>query len=198
MNKDRRISPTQWTFLGLSALVLLVLVIVFFRGGGREMVMPAAETAPSAEPSGAEAPRASRRVTLFFLSEEDSLLHPETREIAADDSAVGEATSTVQELIRGSLKGYLSPFPQETKLRQLFITKDGIAYVDFSKEFMDKHPSGSSAELATVYSIVNTLAYNFKAIKKVFILVEGGEKETLGGHINLGQAFLPLYSLDAR
>jgi spore germination protein GerM len=198
MKKDRRISATQWAFLGLSAVVLLVLVIGFFRGGGHELVRPAAETSSSEEPPPPEAPRAGKSVTLFFLSEEDSLLHPETREITADDSAVGEATSTVQELIRGSLKGYLSPFPEETKLRQLFITKDGIAYVDFSKEFMDKHPSGSSAELATVYSIVNTLAYNFKAIKRVFILVEGGEKETLGGHINLGQAFLPLYSLDAR
>jgi spore germination protein GerM len=199
MRKKRSINATQWTFLGLSALVLLVLVIVFFRGGGRELVVPASQSRPSAEQSSAaEAPRASKSVTLFFLSEEDSLLHPETREITAGDSPVGEATATVQELIRGSQKGYLSPFPPETELRQLFITKDGIAYVDFSKEFMDKHPSGSSAELATVYSIVNTLAYNFKPVKKVFILVEGGEKETLGGHINLGQAFLPLYSLDAQ
>jgi germination protein M len=198
MKKDHRISATQWTFLGLSAVVLLVLVIVFFRGGGHELVRPAAETSTSEESPTPEAPLASKSVTLFFLSEEDSLLHPETREITASDSGVREATLTVQELIRGSEKGYLSPFPQETQLRQLFITKDGTAYVDFSKEFMDKHPSGSSAELATVYSIVNTLAYNFKAIKKVFILVEGGEKETLGGHINLGQAFLPLYSLDAR
>jgi spore germination protein GerM len=198
MRKKRSINATQWVFLGLSALVLLVLVIVFFRGGGRELVMPATETPPSAEPSPAEEPPASKSVTLFFISEEDSLLHPEAREITAGDSVVSKATATVQELIRGSQKGYLSPFPPETTLRQLFITKDGIAYVDFSKEFMDKHPSGSSAELATVYSIVNTLAYNFRPIKKVFILVEGGEKETLGGHINLGQAFLPLYSLDAQ
>jgi len=38
---------------------------------------------------------------------------------------------------------------------------------------------GILRRLATVYSIVNTLAYNFKPIKKVFLLVEGSEKETL-------------------
>jgi germination protein M len=70
--------------------------------------------------------------------------------------------------------------------------------VDLSREIMEKHPSGSSAELATVYSIVNTLAYNFKPIKKVFLLVEGSEKETLSGHINLSQPFVPLYSLNAK
>lgn len=198
MIKEPRIKATQWAFLGFSALVLLVLVIVFFRGGGRELVRPAPATLPSMEPSPTDEPQPSKSVTLFFLSEEDNLLHPETREIRADESAVREAKTTVEELIKGSQQGYLSPFPPETKLRQLFISKDGIAYVDFSKEFMDKHPSGSSAELATVYSIVNTLAYNFKPIKKVFILIEGGEKETLGGHINLSQPFLPLYSLDAR
>jgi spore germination protein GerM len=198
MIKEPRIKATQWAFLGFSALVLLVLAIVFFRGGGGELVRPASEIPPSMEPLPTDEPQPSKSVTLFFLSEEDNLLHPETREIRADESAVREAKTTVEELIKGSQQGYLSPFPPETKLRQLFISKDGIAYVDFSKEFMDKHPSGSSAELATVYSIVNTLAYNFKPIKKVSILIEGAEKETLGGHINLSQAFLPLYSLDAQ
>jgi len=91
----------------------------------------------------------------------------------------------------------ISPLPPETRLRQLFITRSGVAYVDFSKELADRHPSGSSAEIATIYSVVNSLTYNFKSIKKVFILVEGGEKETLGGHISLSQAFAPRYSLSA-
>jgi germination protein M len=137
-------------------------------------------------------------VTLFFLSEDDSLLHPEEREILADSSIVGEAKQVVEELIRGSERGLVNPLPPETRLRQLFVTKEGVAYLDFSKDIIEKHPSGSSAELGTVYSIVNTMVYNFKPIKKVFILVEGSEKETLGGHINLSQAFVPQFSLNAR
>lgn len=187
----------RWLLFGLSLILLTVLAIIFFRGGGQEKIKQAAEIPSSESVPEPGQLRETKVVTLFFLSEEDGLLHPERRQILTGQSVVQEAGQAVEELIKGSDKGYLSPLPPETKLRQLFITKEGVAYVDFSKEFMEKHPSGSSAELATVYSIVNSLAYNFKPIKKVFILVEGGEKETLGGHINLSRAFVPLYSLNA-
>jgi len=196
--KKRSISPAQWTLFGLSLIVVLVLVVVLFKGEGGETIKPAVETSPAENPSESAPAREAKTIRLFFLSEDDSLLHPEQREILAGPSVVEEAEQAVEELIRGSDKGYISPLPPETRLRQLFVTKEGVAYVDLSREIMEKHPSGSSAELATVYSIVNTLAYNFKPIKKVFILVEGGEKETLGGHINLSRPFVPLYSLNAR
>lgn len=196
--KKKKISPAQWTLLGLLLIVVLVLAAVFFRGEGGEKIKSATEVPAAGRPSAAAPAREAKTVQLFFITEDDNLLHPEKREIPAGPSVVEEAGQAVKELIRGSDKGYISPLPPETRLRQLFITKDGTAYVDFSREFIEKHPSGSSAELATVYSIVNTLAFNFKPIKKVFILVEGSEKETLGGHINLSQPFLPLYSLNAR
>jgi spore germination protein GerM len=78
------------------------------------------------------------------------------------------------------------------------VTRSGVAYVDFSKDIVEKHLSGSSAEISTIYSVVNSLAYNFDSIKRVFILIEGREKETLGGHISLSKAFLPLYDLIAK
>ena len=105
---------------------------------------------------------------------------------------------TVEELLKESQNGYLSPIPPQTKLREIFMTRRGVAYVDFSKDFQVGHPSGSTAEILTIYSIVNSLAYNFKSIKKVFILIEGAEKETLGGHVNLNKPFLPRYSLIAK
>jgi len=187
----------RWIIFGLSVIFLLVLVFIFFRGGGQQKIKPAAEISPLENAAEPDQPRASKVVTLFFLSEEDNLFHPEQRQILTSPSVVQEAEQVVAELIKGSDKGYLSSLPPETKLRQLFITKEGVAYVDFSRELYEKLPSGSSAELATVYSIVNSLTYNFNPIKKVFILVEGGEKETLGGHISLRQAFAPLYSLNA-
>ncbi len=49
-----------------------------------------------------------------------------------------------------------------------------------------------------VYSIVNSLTYNFKSVKRVSLLVEGNERETLGGHIDLSRPFSPDYSLVAR
>ncbi|MFQ5721094.1 MAG: GerMN domain-containing protein [Candidatus Aminicenantales bacterium] len=181
--------------LGSLIVLLAVLVVIFFRSGGEEKIKPSVEiSAPEAE-TPLKMPGETKKVVLFFPSEEDFLLHPEEREIIANDSTAKEAKETIEELLKGSKRGYISPFPPETKLRELYITKEGVAYVDFTKEIQEKHLRGSSAEIATVFSIVNSLAYNFKSIKKVFILIDGGEKETLGGHLSLAYPFFPKYDL---
>ncbi|HYA48513.1 MAG TPA: GerMN domain-containing protein [Burkholderiales bacterium] len=185
--------------LGLLLAALAVLVIIFFTGGEREKVRRLAQVAvPKAAPAPAAESTARRTVTLFFLSDNDDLLHGETREIAAGPSAADEAERALAELIKGSAGGLVSPLPAEARVRQVFITKEGVAYVDFGREIMEKSSYGSSSELAAVFSVVDTLAYNFKSVKKVAILVEGAEKETLGGHIDLTQPFPPDYSIVAR
>ena len=60
-----------------------------------------------------------------------------------------------------------------------------MAKVSFSKAFTADHPGGSSAEIMTVYSIVNSLTTNFPQIKRVQILVEGKEIESIAGHLSL-------------
>jgi spore germination protein GerM len=176
---------------------LAILIVIFFRSGALEKIKaPAGPPPPMLEPS-PSGPVQTRKIVLFFLSESDTLLHPEEREITAGSSVIRQAKQTVEELIKGSKRGYISPFPPETKLRELFLTRDGVAYVDFSEEIVEKHLSGSSAEISTVFSVVDSLAYNFEAIKKVFILIGGQERETLGGHISLSRPFLPLYDLIA-
>ena len=187
-----------WILLGSLAVVVIVLAIIFFSGGEREKVKHFLDAnIPKPKPSTPE-PAAMKTVTLFFLSDDDDLLHRESREIAAGPSAVEEAQRAVAELIKGSAKAFVSPLPAETKIRQVFVTKDGTAYVDFSRDIMDKFSYGSSSELSAIYAVVNTLAFNFKAVKKVAILVEGAEKETLGGHVDLTHPFTPDFSLVAK
>lgn len=186
------------TILGFLFVFLVVLVFIFFKTGVREKIRPSplVPTPESMELPGK--PGARIEIVLFFLSEKDTYLHSEKREIDADVSLVRQAKLAVEELLKGSQLGYISPFPPQTKLRELHVTRSGVAYVDFSKDIIEKHLSGSSAEISTIYSVVNSLAYNFDSIKRVFILIEGREKETLGGHISLSKAFLPLYDLIAK
>ena len=180
------------------ALVLIVLVILFFSGGGREKVRRFVDANVPKPPAGAESKAATKTMTLFFLADADDLLHRETREIAAGPTAADEAERALAELVKGSEKGLVSPLPPETRVRQVFVGPDGVATVDFSRDIVEKFSYGSTMELAAVYAVVNTLAFNFKAVKRVVILVEGAEKETLGGHVDLSRAFLPDYSLVAR
>ncbi|MGA2533615.1 MAG: GerMN domain-containing protein [Candidatus Aminicenantales bacterium] len=184
--------------LGTLLVILAVLVIIFFTGGERERVRRlAGVNVPKPQPPVAKSEE-MKTVTLFFLSDDDDLLHRETREIAAGPTTAEEAERALAELVKGSSKDLISPLPAETKVRQVFVTKDGVAYVDFGREIMEKFSYGSSSELAAVFAVVDTLAFNFKTIKKVSILVEGVEKETLGGHIDLTQPFLPDFSIVAK
>ena len=184
--------------LGGLALVLVVLVIVYFSGGTGEKVKRFVDANVPKPPEPGRSEPVAKPVTLFFLADDDDLLHKETREIASGPTAADEAERALAELIKGSEKGFVSPLPPQTKVRQIFIAPDGRATVDFSREIMDGFAYGSTSELAAVYAIVDTLAFNFKPVKKVVILVEGVEKETLGGHVDLTRAFLPDYSLVAR
>ncbi|HMA53014.1 MAG TPA: GerMN domain-containing protein [Acidobacteriota bacterium] len=187
----------QALILGGLGLVLLVLVVIFFTGGGGEKVKRFVE---SNVPKGSEpalAKAQTKTVTLFFIADDD-LLHKETREITAGPTEADEAERALAELIRGSEEGLVSPLPPGTRVRQVFIAKDGLATVDFSRDIAENFSYGSTSELAAVYAVVNTLVYNFKPVKKVVLLVEGAERETLGGHVDLSRAFFPDYSLVAR
>jgi spore germination protein GerM len=188
----------RYAILGVLVTLLAVLIIIFIRMGGKGETEQEPLSLPPEIAQSPDEPQEKKKIVLFYLSEKDALLHPEIREIYAYASVVQEAKQTVEELLKESQNGYLSPIPPQTKLREIFMTRRGIAYVDFSKDFQVGHPSGSTAEILTIYSIVNSLAYNFKSIKKVFILIEGAEKETLGGHVNLNRSFIPQYSLIAK
>jgi hypothetical protein len=79
--------------------------------------------------------------------------------------------------------------PADTKVQDLFISEQGTAFIDFSNAIAANHPGGVLNELATIYSIVDSLTYNLPEIKEVKILIGGVEKETLAGHCLL---LLPL------
>jgi spore germination protein GerM len=197
-NNKKAKKPKPALVLGVLSVVLLALVIIFFAGGGREKVERFIDANVPKTPAAAGESAATKTVTLFFLDDDDDFLHRETRPIAAGPTAAEEAERALAELIKGSEGSLVSPLPPQTKVRQVFIGQDGVATVDFSRDVAEKFSYGSTMELAAVYAVVNTLAFNFKAVKKVVILVEGAEKETLGGHVDLTRAFLPDYSLVAR
>jgi len=179
---------------GLTALAAL-LALIFFNSGGEEKIKQVSPESSEEHSQLSVQPQPKKIITLFFLSEEDSLLHPEEREILDNPSLVYMAEQAIEELLKGAQSESLSALPAETKLRGIFITQEGVAYVDFSGEIQENHPSGSTSEIAIVFAVVNSLTYNFKTIKRVFILIDGSEKETLAGHVDLSQPLLPRYDL---
>jgi Sporulation and spore germination len=120
------------------------------------------------------------QVKLYVVGPSGRELATETQEIPLAASVQEQAKAVVELLLRRS-----SAIPSGVTLRELFITSQGIAYVDLSQELITNHPGGSSAEELTVYSLTQTLVANFPAIKTAKILVEGREIQTIAGHLDL-------------
>ncbi len=150
----------------------------------RLQVTPSPEGPESNEEPDVSAERRIR-VTLYLVSQSGKTLALEDREIALADSVQEQAKQVVRELLAGSRQGLASPLPRGVELRELFITPQGLAFVDFSQELISNHVGGTSAEELTVYSLSNTLIANFPAVKSVRFLVEGREVPTLAGHLDL-------------
>ena len=125
-------------------------------------------------------------VNLYFSDSQAMYLEPEKRKISQTPSLARQA---VIELIKGPENSELYPtIPQGTQVNEVYIADD-IVYVDLSEEIFKNHPGGSSGELMTVYSIVNTLT-EILPIKGVQILVGGNEKNSLVGHIDISMPLL--------
>ena len=180
--------------LGL-ILFLVVFAAIFLivqRRSGQEQAAPGAITIEK----DAEGPSTRRiNVKLFFNSGGSTVLVPEDRAILYEENLHAQIQELLKELIKGPKGALAATIPSGTQLRDLFISKDGIAYADFSSEISSNHIGGSAAEMDTVYSIVNTIALNFPQIKGVQILVEDQAVETLNGHLDLSRPLKPDKSL---
>ncbi len=122
------------------------------------------------------------RVKLYFATKDAMYLQSEERIIDGEDLVIYE--ETIEQLINGPQSSNLSDtIPEGVKLLNIKI-EDQIAYLSFNQALVDNHWGGSTGEVMTVYSIVNTMT-EFSEISSVKILIEGEEIETLAGHIDL-------------
>lgn len=82
-----------------------------------------------------------------------------------------------KDLPKGNLGKVLSP---NAKIKSLYLNKDNIVYVDFTKEFVSEMNAGSGYESMILQSITNTLG-TYYGVDKVYITVEGNPY--VSGHI---------------
>ena len=150
---------------------------------------PAAEASPSPAPSASPSylsEQNRREVVLFFEESEGENLGPERRKIFETSSPIDQAKQIVVELINGPHNADLLPtLPPETRLLGLYLDRAGTAFVDLSDDLVTLHPGGTEEEIATIFSLVDSLTYNLHEIKRVHILIGGEERDTLKEHLDL-------------
>jgi len=199
MAKNRKSKKKKNNLKIIFALLVFVLIIIFGYAIFNKFIVPVWERykekpvvtkeVPYKEEEIKEVqpvPTEMVEVTLYFSDSQAMYLVPEKRKIPQTSSLARQA---VIELIKGPENSDLySTIPEGTQINEVYIADD-IAYIDLSEEIFKNHPGGSSGELMTVYSIVNTLT-EIPPIKGVQILVEGNETKSLVGHIDISMPLL--------
>lgn len=137
-----------------------------------------------------EEPAVSQTVQLYFANVDADKLIQEDRELEVDGDEEKLGFAMLEELIKGPQDSELvRTIPEEVQVLEVKI-ENGVAYADFSEEIITRHWGGSTGELLTVYSIVNTLA-ELSQVDMVKFLVEGEELTTLKGHLELTEPVEP-------
>ena len=188
--KNRKKGGTGKFFFFLIVIGLVVLMVYLFRQEIFHSLKPFLEKKPEKKVDIKERKvdlKEKKIVTLFFSEEEGEYLVGERREILKQGDVREQAKETINELIKGPRSKLIRTLPPRTKLLALQISEKGVAKVDFNKSLSKEHPGGSSTEIMTIYSIVNSLTLNFPQIKGVQILIEGETGESIAGHLILDQ-----------
>jgi spore germination protein GerM len=148
----------------------------------REIVQPAITTPTDAMVS----------ARLYWASDtQPSALEPSDIQLSLSKEPVQRAKQLIAALI-GRVPGPAQrTLPEDAALLQFYLLPDGTAIADFSEAIAGAMPSGILSEQMAVDSIVKTFEANLPAVRRLKILIQGQEVETLAGHIDLS-GFFPL------
>ena len=174
-------------YVHVGVAVLGIGLLIWALGGGVErLVSPQPEAGgATAEPAAPAAGVPRITATLFYGSADGQALVPVRQEVALAEGIMPQGREILNAQLQGAPAPYVSVIPDGTLLRAFYVTGRGEGFVDLSLEASSRHPGGSSAELLTVYAIVNAVTANLPGVQRVQILIDGREADTLAGHVDL-------------
>ncbi|HEV2961949.1 MAG TPA: GerMN domain-containing protein [Candidatus Angelobacter sp.] len=142
----------------------------------------AADERPVAPPVGGK----QERIQILVAYDEDRALR--WREVTV--FMPEERSLRAKEALRAVLAQYLqSPSPhlmgKGTDIKNVYLINHDTLVVDTTSQFADNHPSGILPEEMTITSLIETLSANLPEIARVKFIVDGTDRETLAGHVDL-------------
>ena len=129
-----------------------------------------------------------QKCTLFYFDTNSLRLAGEERELDLSQDVTERIKQTIAELLKDPISGLYQTIPKGTLLYEVYVDEQSTAYLDFSHHLKDGHIGGTTSEALTVGAILRTVKVNFPdEIRKVQILIEGLETDTIGGHIDISK-----------
>jgi hypothetical protein len=132
----------------------------------------------------------TEQVTLYVAYDDAEVLRPQSARIPLPAGRQERA----EELLRALLNLYLDKLSPHllaagSEVRDVYLVDPGLAVIDLNAAFADGHRSGVLVEELTVASLVETLSTNIPGITRAKILVDGKERDTLAGHLDLTNVY---------
>lgn len=176
----------QITIAVLLGAVLLSGIILIKLEQREKTKTEVAELAPAA--LAAEGKPEHIRILVAY-DEDQALRWRETESLMPQDRAL-----RAEEVLRAILSQYTqspSPHPlsRSANIKEVFLAADNTLLVNTNAAFADAHPSGIISEELTIASLLETVSANVPGIQRVKFLVEGKERETLAGHMDLASFY---------
>ena len=174
------------------AIVLTVLCVAMLAGcdeqgkagSGSSQAVTSESSSSSAASSAAGQKAATMDISVYYPDVNATGLVAVTKTVKAQEADKYQAA--VEALLAGTDdKKLTAVFPKKAKLRKVSVS-GGVAKVDFDKNLISGFVGGSTGEEMLVGSLVNTLT-ELPEIKKLQILVEGKEIDSLSGHLDLSK-----------
>jgi hypothetical protein len=147
------------------------------------------------EPSPATASAAHITATVFYGAGNGRGLVATRVDVPLAANVAAQGEEILQAALGDPPRGVLRVVPVGTRLRAFYVDGRGDAYLDLTSEVRLAHPGGSFGEALTVGALVNAVTSNLRAVRRVQLLIEGEEVETLAGHLDVSHPVTPDLSL---
>lgn len=180
-------TPRRALIAAVTAVAVVGLGWLMFSALERRLAAPTPDAEPA--PAAVEAPPSFGphiAAVLYFVSEDGALLEGTSMDVPLSDSPAAQARALVEAQLAAEPPAPLTrAVPAGVTVRGVFLTGRDDAYVDLDSTFVSALPGGSHNELLAAYAIVSVLTTNLTPVRRVQILIDGREVETLAGHVDL-------------
>jgi germination protein M len=114
-------------------------------------------------------------VNVYYADQNGEYLIGEARIVSGSSKYTDAISEMMKEPIDSSL---INLIPESTKINSVTV-KDGVAKVDFSKNFVDDRFISDSMDILLIYSVVDTLT-EFSDVNSVEFYIDGTRLDVLG------------------
>ena len=114
-------------------------------------------------------------INVYYLDSMGEYLVGEARIVSSENKYVDALYELMKLPVDSSLYRLV---PDSTKINSI-VVEDGLAKVDFSKEFVEDRITSDTEDILLIYSIVSTLT-EFPEVNSVSFYIDGEKLDTLG------------------